>query len=182
MTLTKRHNAYYTTNNYMTEKDHKQRQCKICERNIDHLNKRHSYCSDMCREEGRKIAYTKNNNKRSGMEPSEDTIQCLVCDKYYRQVGSHITQKHNMTAREYREIYGLEVKRGLTKGSYRELKAEQARESGVIEPNLLEAGKATRFKKGQEGIGVYDRAEATLEKIRRAARIANENRRRRASR
>ncbi len=137
----------------------------------------YSYCNVTCR---RKKYYRDNGGaqfqrdylyKKNGGE-SEEKIQCLICGLWYRQVGSHIVQVHKITAREYREVMKLEVKRGLTRGWYRELKGEQALENGTVD-NLLKGAKF-RFKKGDK-VPVYERSKETLEKLARArgARIGH---------
>ena len=65
----------------------------------------------------RNYAYTKKwqteKRDREAMIPSEDKCQCLICGKWYIQVGSHINQVHKMTCREYREMFKLEEKLGI---------------------------------------------------------------------
>ena len=127
------------------------------------------YCNKKCRN---KRTYLKRGgaeaqraylDKRRALDTREK-IQCLVCGKYYRQVGSHIVQIHGITAREYREEYGFDVKKGQLPEDYRELKAEQAVERGGAK-NLLH-GKKFWFKKGQKGVGVYKRSKQTMERLK----------------
>ena len=91
-----------------------------------------------------------------------DAIECLICGNKYLQVGSHIVQVHGMTARQYREKFGLDVKRGLTKGEYRKKKAETTLVNGTYKN--LEAGKKFWFKKGQTI--TYKRSPQTLERLK----------------
>lgn len=100
-------------------------------------------------------------------------VQCKICHKWYRQVGSHVFNTHGMTAREYREQYGFDVKRGQLPPDYRELKAEHVFENRTVEN--LEAGKEFRFKKGQEGIGVYKRSEQTMKRLRGMDQLFKKN-------
>ena len=79
-------------------------------------------------------------------------------------VGGHIRNRHEMTAREYREEYGFDVKRGQLPPDLRELKADQCKENGTI--NNLKAGKKYHFKKGQEGIGIYTRSDETMARLK----------------
>lgn len=91
-------------------------------------------------------------------------VQCLICGKWYRQVGTHIVQVHKITAREYREQYGFDVKRGQLPEDYRKLKSITAVENGTAKN--LKAGKKFWFKKGQAGVGRYERSEQTKERLK----------------
>lgn len=124
--------------------------CKICGQPITE-NRYRTYCSAKCRNQRNYKKYyiyqqEWSRNKRGGYSPNKK--KCIICGKWYRQVGSHITQRHGMTAREYRELYNLPVKRGILPPDLRELKGEQAKENGTY--NNLKAGKKYRYKKGDE--------------------------------
>lgn len=121
--------------------------CLICQAPI--LEKRYrTFCSKKCRE--------KNNNKnhseyqklwaqehRGTYSPGKK--QCLICHRYYIQVGTHIVQKHDMTARKYREEMGLPVKKGIVADWYKELKGKIALENGTFKN--LEKGKEFWYTK-----------------------------------
>ena len=92
-------------------------------------------------------------------------IKCEICGKYFRQVGTHVVQIHKITARQYREEYGFDVKKGQLPEDYKELKAKQAIECGGA-VNLITYGKKYWFKKGQKGVGVYERSPQTMERLR----------------
>ncbi len=83
--------------------------------------------------------------KRKKYAPNK--IECLICGGFYRQVGSHIFQTHKITAREYREQFNLEVKKGILPPDLREHKGKIAIENGTYK-NLAN-GKKYWFKKGQ---------------------------------
>lgn len=100
-------------------------------------------------------------------------IQCKICGKWFRQVGSHVTQVHKLTAREYREYIGVDVKRGLLPDDLRKLYGEQALENGTYKN--LKAGKKYWFKPGQEGVGVYKRSDQTLERLREQGKYISEH-------
>lgn len=93
----------------------------------------------------------------------KEKIQCKICGKWYRQVGTHITQVHGMTAREYREEFGFDVKRGQLPKDLREVKAEHAKENGTI--NNLKKGEKFWFKKGDK-VGNYQRSQQTLDRLK----------------
>lgn len=42
-----------------------------------------------------------------------DRIQCLVCGKWFKELGWHLKKKHEMSCDEYKEKYGLPWSRGL---------------------------------------------------------------------
>jgi len=121
--------------------------CKICGQPITE-NRFRTYCSEKCRNKQynkKKYIYQKEwaLNKRG--EYSPDKKKCIICGKWYRQVGSHITQRHGMTCREYRELYDLPVKRGILPNDLRELKGKQAKENGTCKN--LKLGKKFHFTK-----------------------------------
>lgn len=97
-------------------------------------------------------------------KPAKNKIQCLVCKRWYRQVGSHVWQRHKMLAREYRQEYGFDVKRGQLPPDLRKLKADYVFENGTV--RNLKKGKKFWWKKGQKGLGIYIRSPQTLERIR----------------
>lgn len=135
------------------------------------------FCNTSCRNKARSEANKKRvaewqraKQDRLASEPSDTKVQCLICGRYYVQVGSHIVQRHNITAREYREYYELEVKRGTVPDWFRELKGKQALENGTFKN--LKVGKKFWFKKGQKGVGVYKRSPITLERIRKIQKLS----------
>src|SRR3990170_2004800 len=70
-----------------------------------------------------------NNDKRKARYP--DLIPCFICFLFFEQVGSHVCQIHQMTAREYREQFGFDVKRGMITDELRHRKAQQTLENGT---------------------------------------------------
>lgn len=144
--------------------------CKVCGEPITEKRRR-TYCSDLCRNK----FYYKKNGKRNAQWlrdkkdkeasiPDKTKIQCLICGRYYRQVGTHIYARHNMTAREYREKYGFDVKKGQVSEDLRILYGQQALENGTYKN--LKQGIKYWFKKGQKGVGVYQRSDETLERLK----------------
>ncbi len=162
----------------MTDKTWKveiRKNCKMCGNPLP--TKRHrTYCSEQCRNKrnyltvrnkmGRE-AFNERQRKYLYLQKIEDPrgkIQCKICGKWYRQVGTHIVQVHKITAREYRKAYGFDVKRGQLPDDLREHKAEQVFDNGTV--NNLKVGKKFWFKKGQEGVGVYERSAQTMERLK----------------
>ena len=132
-----------------------------------------TYCSDKCRnkrnnrkqqELGYATEWQRKKRAKIASVPSKDKCQCLICGGWYVQVCSHTHQVHGMTGREYREYFKLEVKRGVVPEWYRKLKGDQAIDNETYKN--FELGAKFRFKKGQEGMGVYKRSPITLERLK----------------
>lgn len=148
--------------------------CEKCGKKLENIGHNAHFCSKECRIELYKVKYRERRRvwmreryqKRLG--ELEDTgrgrVVCLICKRKFVQVGTHIYHRHGITAREYREEFGLDVRRGILPSYYREKKAQDARENGMP-AMLLEVGKRTRFKKGQKGVGVYRRSKQTRERL-----------------
>ena len=145
--------------------------CKICHKPIVEKGFR-TYCSKKCRDKFFQVKYQPERSRwqkermdRKASVPSDKKVQCLICKRWYVQVGSHVQAVHGMTAREYREAHDLEVKRGTVPAWYREMKGDQALENGTFKN--LKNGRKFWFKKGDKKAGRYKRAPATLEKLRK---------------
>ena len=146
--------------------------CKICGKPLPNARFR-TFCSAKCRnkannlkqkESGYNVNWQRAKRDKVASVPSDRKCQCLICGKWYVQVGSHVVNVHHITAREYREQFELEVKRGTVPEWYREKKGKQALDNETYKN--LEAGAKYRFKKGQEGVGVYKRSPITLERLK----------------
>lgn len=152
--------------------------CKVCGNKI--IKKRfRTFCCGPCREQwheqhGRKDYREKNKEKfmlrarertqEKLRQRNKELVQCLICEKHFIQVGSHVSQVHKMTAREYREEFELEVKRGTVPAWYRKLKGDIALENNTYK-NILD-NKKTRFKKGDKKAGRYKRSPIALERLK----------------
>lgn len=44
---------------------------------------------------------------------AEDKVQCGICGEWFRSLGNHVFQKHGMTAKEYKDKFGLYYKTAL---------------------------------------------------------------------
>lgn len=161
-----------------------QKNCLLCDnpivRNSPRANNK-KFCTPEHRVTYMKILHPERNkiwqqNKADkANKPAANKIQCLICSKWYVQVGTHIVQRHEMTAREYREKFNLEVKRGLTSPEYRAIKAEPTLINGTI--NNLKKGKKFWFVKNDPRAGKYKRSPITLERLRNHAKekLKNKN-------
>ena len=146
--------------------------CKMCGGSLPNARYR-TFCSTKCRnkannkkqaDSGYNTKWQKDKRDSVAIVPSDKKCQCLICGKWYVQVCSHVHQVHGMTGREYREYFELEVKRGVVPDWYRKLKGDQAIDNETYK-NLAKGAKF-RFKKGQEGVGVYKRSPITLERLK----------------
>jgi len=146
--------------------------CKICGKPLPNARYR-TYCSKECREKrnnqkqkesGYNVEWNRKKRDAEASIPSPDKCQCLICGKWYVQLGSHVYQVHKMTAREYREYFELEVKRGIVPEWYRKLKGDQALDNETYKN--LEKGAKFRFKKGDKTAGRYKRSPVTLERLK----------------
>ena len=107
--------------------------------------------------------YLDRKREESGLQ----LIPCLICKRKFRQIGSHVVQMHGYeTAREYREEFGLDVKRGILPEDLRKKKAHQAIECGGVK-NLTK-GTKYRFTKGN--VPNYKRSKQTMERLRKGLR------------
>ena len=107
--------------------------------------------------------YRQYRTKKEG-KPSytiDDMIKCLICDKLFVFVGSHIRQKHKITMLEYKLQFGLDTKKGKTKGQFKKLKNKTNK--GI---KNLEVGKKYWFVKNDPKAGRYTRSKETLKRLR----------------
>jgi len=156
------------------------KKCKICKSKLPKRFRR--YCSAYCRQKYHNhkrlryhILWQRNNRQKLLLKKYKHLIQCLICKKWYRQVGSHIVQTHNCTAREYREDYGFDRKRGQLSDDLRELKAKHVFQNKTVKN--LKQGIKYWFKKGDTTLGVYKRSQQTMERLRlQGLKISNLNR------
>jgi hypothetical protein len=148
--------------------------CQFCNKEYElKPHERNSkFCSATCRNKnvyynkGGKEWQEKYRAKQQKQQYNKDNaVKCEVCGRYFKQVGTHVVQAHGYkTAREYREDYGFDVKRGQLPKDYRQLKHDYVFENGTVE-NLKE-GERFRFKKGQDGLGLYKRSRQTLKRLK----------------
>lgn len=89
--------------------------------------------------------WLRNKHDEIASHPTSSKVKCLICGKYYYQVGTHIVQRHKMTARKYREIMDLPVKRGILPLWLRKVKHDHAINNKTA--NNLKAGKKFWYKK-----------------------------------
>ncbi len=145
--------------------------CKICGNKLGYRQR--TFCSATCRNKSYSIKAIKSGyskeyqRKRQDLlasKPSNKKVQCLICGKWYVQLGSHLVQRHGYnTCREYREEFGLEVKRGVVPKWYRKMKGDTTLKNGTYKN--LKAGEKYWFKLNDEKAGKYKRSQITLERV-----------------
>ena len=83
----------------------------------------------------------------------EGKAKCEICGKYFDRVSSHVRQKHNMSAYEYKKAYGLDTRKGICSEKSRKKSSKKTYENyeKVIAENLINKGFSTRFKKCSKG-------------------------------
>ena len=143
--------------------------CKTCDKEFKPKLHAHNikFCSVTCRNKSYQPARTiwqRERFDRLAIQQDPNKIQCLICGRWYVQVGSHVYNRHDMTAREYREYHNLEVKRGIVPAYYRKLKGDQALENGTYQN--LKVGKKFWFKPGDPKAGKYQRSPITMVRLR----------------
>lgn len=147
--------------------------CKVCGGDLPNSRYR-TFCSDKCRWKFYNKKYAKRGvdwqrakRDKEASIPNKDKKQCLICKKWYVQVCSHVYQVHGLTGREYRERFGLDVKKGVIPKWYRKKKGDKAVENKNKIYKNLEAGKKFRFVKGDKKAGRYKRSKETMERLKK---------------
>lgn len=146
--------------------------CQVCGHEIK-KKRFYKYCSVKCRNkrnyDKHKLyfkAWQRDRNDKIAERKSENKVRCLVCGRWYVQLGTHVIARHGFeTARQYKEYFDLERKKGIIPLWYKELKGNLAKENGTYKN--LKAGKKFRFKKGDPLVGRYKRSKTTIENLKR---------------
>jgi len=80
-----------------------------------------------------------------GVQPEQDgLLQCLECDRWYRQLGQHVVGKHHISADDYRRVHELPATRGLHAADILARRAETGRARWANDPALRERLVPTR--------------------------------------
>lgn len=88
------------------------------------------------------------------IELDEDGLPiCHICGLAIKKLMSHVRQRHNMTAYEYKIKFGLYTGKGIMSNSSTMLARKRNLENynSVVTENLLKKGTATRFSLGATG-------------------------------
>lgn len=80
-------------------------------------------------------------------------LVCHICGREFTKLGSHIVQKHGMTSRKYKQMFGLEVGKGLITTEHKQHLRDCVMRNydKVVAENLIEYGDSTRFTPGHPG-------------------------------
>lgn len=78
---------------------------------------------------------------------------CHICGQPFVKLGSHVVQKHGMTSRQYKQMFGLEVGKGLITTEHKQHLRDCVMRNydKVVAENLIEYGGSTRFTPGHPG-------------------------------
>ena len=84
---------------------------------------------------------------------NQGRVICHICGRAFHKVLTHCKQRHGLTAYEYKKMFGLDVKKGLTSNYTKEKlrKSVQDNYDKVVSENLIKGGKKTRFINGSKG-------------------------------
>lgn len=75
-------------------------------------------------------------------------VVCHMCGRAYTRLGSHIKESHGMTIDEYKEEFGLCRRTKTTEITYSIMMHSYSKINNM-DKQLIEAGKNTRIKKGE---------------------------------
>ena len=130
---------------------------KVCDCGKPVTGKRfRKFCSAQCRTksyagkyQAGRSAWQRRKYDAAASIASPNKVKCLVCGRYYVQIGTHVIQRHGFeSAREYREQFELPLKRGIVPEWYRKEKAAASIEGGGSKN--MERGKKFRYKRGDK--------------------------------
>ena len=86
-------------------------------------------------------------------------MKCLICNKNYRHLGSHIWHKHKMYAIQYKEKFGLDHKFSLIDEDIKEKKRKSFWKNPTHIKNFKN-GVKYQFKKGKVPVKGYYSAQS----------------------
>lgn len=78
---------------------------------------------------------------------------CHICGKSFKKLMTHVWQKHNMSAYDYKKTFGLETTKGIMCQESVEIARLRNKQNydKVVKENLLTKGEPKRFQIGWEG-------------------------------
>ena len=84
---------------------------------------------------------------------TDGRLICHICGQPFVKLGSHVVQKHGMTSRQYKQMFGLEVGRGLITNEHKQHLRDCVMRNydKVVAENLIEYGDSARFTPGHPG-------------------------------
>ncbi len=80
-------------------------------------------------------------------------VICHKCGRSFNKLITHVIQKHNMTSREYKKKYGLDMIKGVMskKSTMLARRNVYLNYDQCVQKNLLKKGSNTRFIDGSMG-------------------------------
>lgn len=93
---------------------------------------------------------------------------CEICGGSFKRVTAHARQKHDISARDYKKMFGLDVRKGICSKESRELSRERLFDNYdvSVKSNLLKKGAKSRFKVGSKGRTKEQVSEQTLLRLK----------------
>ena len=79
--------------------------------------------------------------------------KCDICGNHFNRVISHVRQKHQINEKEYKKMFGFDLKKGICSKESSEKTRLKTLDNydKCIGNNLITKGYKTRFNKGDEG-------------------------------
>ncbi len=79
--------------------------------------------------------------------------KCEICGNYYHRVLTHVRQKHLMTERDYKIMFGFDLRKGITslESKIKSQEAVMNNYDTVVTDNLLKKGAGNRFQDEHKG-------------------------------
>lgn len=79
--------------------------------------------------------------------------KCEICGNHFNRVISHVRQKHQINEKEYKKMFGFDLKKGICSKESSEKTRLKTLDNydKCISNNLISKGSKTRFNKGDEG-------------------------------
>lgn len=98
---------------------------------------------------------------------------CELCGKSFNRLLCHVRQKHDLSEKQYKSRFGLDLHKGICSKE----SAERTRIKTLsnydtcIKRNLVDRGEGTRFTKGHEGRTKDKISEQTLRRLKQTSFI-----------
>lgn len=97
-------------------------------------------------------------------------VQCHCCGEFFQSLGTHAWQKHNLTAKEYRAVFGLRARRSLiTAGLHLRLQASAVERREILLNNIKPGGGLTPEQISALRTGAHRRLEVSQDKTYQAS-------------
>ena len=95
---------------------------------------------------------------------------CHICRKSYRKLLSHVWQRHDLSEKEYKRQFGLDLYNGIIAESTRTKLQKSVRDNYdlVVAENLIKSGQDTRFIGGGKGRTIDKVSPQTLDRLKNA--------------